>query len=715
MDNYTELTLEELTKLASRREEDAQAELAYRYAMGVGTPKSAAKAAEWGEKAFSRGRTDIAPLLGRVFFNGGDDLAKDTAKAFKYFTEGANQGDAESICTLAIDYYAGKNGVERNCAKVYEYIFKVMMLGTGGEYVQSRARCHLGYMYANGCGVKKDLDEAVSWYLRAASKGYSDAYIGLVECFTELGDLKRALYYGEKACDSENEQVRLKAIELCNGIVRKSARTMAMTPKRLSDEANAIDREIHNVIRELHDRTDKDTSFDAEADRLVKNAETYARIGNYKRVFPAYERVTDEYPHDFRGWYNLARVFTDNFAVYSVFSVDDYGKREQAEYRDNMVYAQRTVDEGYCDAIENIRRMYSEGCVDLSVCEMVNTLYGIYAMDDCAEKAAEYARKYEEKITYLYENKPCVETALTLHLLLNVLNNDNIAKYNARVRQHNASLDQKVAQAVEDYTISLAQRMKIENPKDYETNDEALEDIREDAGIQAQIQEFRQSKKASFEYYDEISTMMHCDVYDSESFGAEKAYEGYKPARECEFNDGFVDFIVAFAEKCGIQMRGYSAFYSPQGREAYEKYISQCAHWDNVRMERFDKYISLREKYMVMNPAEDSIFVELAECIKEYSEYHHAFDKASASNVFKTVFKSKEAKEEVEETASDLENAKAKLLDMTERIKQRAREEIVALNEHYAQMHPECADYVITHTENILDEAVTESIEKLKA
>ena len=47
MDNYTELTLEELTKLASRREEDAQAELAYRYAMGVGTPKSAAKAAEW--------------------------------------------------------------------------------------------------------------------------------------------------------------------------------------------------------------------------------------------------------------------------------------------------------------------------------------------------------------------------------------------------------------------------------------------------------------------------------------------------------------------------------------------------------------------------------------------------------------------------------------------------------------------------------------------
>ena len=37
------------------------------------------------------------------------------------------------------------------------------------------AQHNLGYMYYNGCGVEKDVDEAVKWLNKAATQGHSGA------------------------------------------------------------------------------------------------------------------------------------------------------------------------------------------------------------------------------------------------------------------------------------------------------------------------------------------------------------------------------------------------------------------------------------------------------------------------------------------------------------------------------------------------------------
>ena len=37
------------------------------------------------------------------------------------------------------------------------------------------AQHNLGYMYYNGCGTKRDIDEAVNWLKKAAAQGHSGA------------------------------------------------------------------------------------------------------------------------------------------------------------------------------------------------------------------------------------------------------------------------------------------------------------------------------------------------------------------------------------------------------------------------------------------------------------------------------------------------------------------------------------------------------------
>ena len=91
---------------------------------------------------------------------------------------------------------------------------------------------------------------------------------------------------------------------------------------------------------------------------------------------------------------------------------------------------------------------------------------------------------------------------------------------------------------------------------------------------------------------------MHCDVYDSESFGTEKAYEGYKPARECEYNDGFVDFMLTH----------------------YKNDIADCFPTINLSRDEVEKaYIVCNEGVpagvMLANKAEDGVY----EILLDYS------------------------------------------------------------------------------------------------
>lgn len=714
MENYSNVSTEELIRMASKKDADAQVVLAYRFADDSYKEKNIPAAVEWGEKAFAKGKREVAPLLAKLYFYGDSNL-HDTEKAFNYYSVGASLNDVECLCQLANEFYSGKNGVEQNNQMMYSCIAKALTLCGNDIALQGKVMYFMGNMYFYGFGVKRNIEEAVNYYLKSAALGNSNAYIALTMCYKEKNIPQKVRIYAEKACDCGDDATIEDAINAYNYATEQLSKNINCKTCKLSDVANACDRHIHDTIRKLNEGIAGYKKFDSEADRLIKNAQTFDKIGNYKKVYPTYERVADEYPHDFRGWYNMARVFTNNFAVYSIFSADGYGKLERSEYFENMLYAQRTVEACFENDLLKICDDYKNGCVDISIEELKNTLYTIYHAEDTAEKAAEYARKYEEKITYLYKNKPCNVTALALHVLMNVLNNDNIKKYNAKVKQHNASVDEKVEIKVNDYIIELAQKMKIENPRDYASNAQALQDIETDEDIQAQIAKYRNEQKASMEYYSEIENMAVCDVYDETTFGNDRPYMNYRPQNEYEYDDDFVDFAVAFAEKCSIQMRGYDAFYSPKRKKEYYEYIKSENAYDMLRLDYFNKFLLLKQKYTDMMPHKSRAFDELTEIVSEYIEIYSEYERTNSSGVLKQVFKGKELKEDKEDVKSAFDAVCVRMDGIMNKILANARSDINSLNAEYARICLNGDSNGIAYDESVFDDIIYKKFEKIKS
>lgn len=713
MEDLTNCSLEELLKMAAKKDPDAQATAAARLVLEARGPKDYSLAAEYGEKAIAKGRVDIAPLVARLYFDGAGDLKKDVEKAFKYTQLGADARDIECLLRLATKYYVGANGAARDDAKAFACLYNAVFVSTDDTDLQGEVRYNLANMYYEGRGVAKNVEEAINWYLKALSKHCKLAYAGLAKCYEEKNMPEQVAYYSKNIFNHESDEVRAFAVSAYNRAIEQIAAKNIYKAPKLSDFSHSKDRSIHDAIHALDKKLSEYKRFDAEADRLVKNAETYARIGNYKRVFPAYERVTDEYPHDFRGWYNLARVFTDNFAVYSIFSCEGYGKMEQAEYNENIVYAQRTVESEFEAELCGIRNAYEDGCIDISIAQMQNFLANAYTLDDPQSKIADFVRQYEEKIVYIYNRRPSVVTALSLHLLLNVLENDNIKKYNEKVAQHNASVDEKVAKAVKDYVAQLAQQLKINNPKDYATNAEALEEVNTDPELQQQVAEYKQSVQSSMEYYSKINGGTSVDTYDPESFGYQKPYSSYVPTRSEEFNDEYVDFIIALAQRCSIQMRSYDEFYTAERRKKMAEFDQNQALVDSARLEYFKQYLLLKGKYSAMTPQIEPCFDELAELVAEYEKAYAEYDKARSSNVFMQVFKTKEQKEDREDVFQTYNSLVAKLDDLRVRITARAHEEVNALNAEFIQKYPDLGEDIATYNENIIDQAIRDKFKQI--
>ena len=713
MEDFTNCSLDELLKFAAKKDVDAQAAAVARLLIEARGPKDYVLAAEYGEKAIAKGRVDIAPLVARLYFEGAGELKRDVEKALKYTQMGADARDVECLLRLATEYYVGANGVEKDDAKAFACLYNAVFANTDDTNLQGSVRYALANMYFEGRGVNKNVEEAINWYLKALSKRCTLAYVGLVKCYEEKNMPEQVAYYAKNLFNNGEDNIRELAVSAYNRAIDQIATKVPYKAPKLSEVSNDKDRSIHGVIHALDKKLSEYKDFEAEADRLVKNAQTYARIGNYKRVFPAYERVTDEYPHDFRGWYNLARVFTDNFAVYSIFSCEGYGKMEQAEYNENIVYAQRTVEAEFENELSDIKNKYEDGCIDISIAQMKNFLASAYSHDDPQGKVADFVRQYEEKIVYIYNHKPTVATALTLHLLLNVLENDSIKKYNEKVLQHNASLDEKVTKTVNDYVAQLAQQLKINNPKDYATNAEALEEVNSDPKLQQQVEEYKQKVKAGMEYYSTISGGTSIDTYDPESFGDQKPYSGYIPTKTEEFDDEYVDFIIALAQRCSIQMRSYEEFYTPERRRKIAEFEQSQALVDSARLEYFKQYLFLKGKYSAMTPQVEPLFDELADLTAEYENAYVEYDKARSSNVFMQVFKTKEQKEDREDVFQNYNALLARLDELRVKITARAHEEINSLNAEFISKYPSLGEDIATYNENIIDSSIRDKFKQI--
>ncbi len=87
----------------------------------------------------------------------------------------AKQGHADAQCDLGYRYASG-TGVEKDLEEAACWFHKA------AEQAYPEAQYSLGFRYANGIGVTQDREEAVKWYRRAAEQGHAIAQFNLDVC-----------------------------------------------------------------------------------------------------------------------------------------------------------------------------------------------------------------------------------------------------------------------------------------------------------------------------------------------------------------------------------------------------------------------------------------------------------------------------------------------------------------------------------------------------
>lgn len=67
------------------------------------------------------------------------------------------------------------------------------------------------------------------------------------------------------------------------------------------------------------------TKGEAEKERLLKNAETFMKIGEIDKAKLLYEKIINDYPDDYRGWWGKVMIYSGNFKKNDM-SIEDFIK-----------------------------------------------------------------------------------------------------------------------------------------------------------------------------------------------------------------------------------------------------------------------------------------------------------------------------------------------------------------------------------------------------
>ena len=158
-------------KAAEQGNIDAQFNLARMYSDGEGVAKDSTKAFEWYSKAAELGLSKAQFNLGWMYFRG-DGVTEDAAKAAEWWRKAAEQGHADAQVNLGLMHTSG-GGVAIDPAKAADWYRKA---AEGGN---ATGQFFLGVMYMSGQGVAKDSLKAAEWWRKAAEQGHASAQYNL--------------------------------------------------------------------------------------------------------------------------------------------------------------------------------------------------------------------------------------------------------------------------------------------------------------------------------------------------------------------------------------------------------------------------------------------------------------------------------------------------------------------------------------------------------
>lgn len=174
-----------LSELAQRKHAKAINFLGVCYELGRGVKKDLKRSAQLYRQAAESGLPRAQKNLGNCYrFGKGVEKDQEKAyvcyeKAFKYYKEQAEQGDAAAQLEMGFYYFGGRlrSGTDYAKAKVW--------FEKSAEQGEAEAMNVLGQMFQYGYGVEKDVDRAYDCYLKGAEKGSVYAQRNLAWLFAD--------------------------------------------------------------------------------------------------------------------------------------------------------------------------------------------------------------------------------------------------------------------------------------------------------------------------------------------------------------------------------------------------------------------------------------------------------------------------------------------------------------------------------------------------
>lgn len=165
--------------------------------------KAAAGQAADAEKGQTTDKADIRPKPDQPA------TAKASPKAGK---PAQKPLEAKALYDRAEDYYRGRNGVEKDHARAVSFYRRAAERG------YAAAQSSLGYMYATGQGVEKDRRQGFTWTQKAANQGYAEAQRNLAIMYNKgwgvAKNITMAVTWYRKAAEQGHDKAQYDLAQL---------------------------------------------------------------------------------------------------------------------------------------------------------------------------------------------------------------------------------------------------------------------------------------------------------------------------------------------------------------------------------------------------------------------------------------------------------------------------------------------------------------------
>ncbi len=175
-------------------------QLGYMYETGLGLPQSYVDAMSWYELAATKKVAVALNNIGSLYYRG-KGVSVDKKKAAEYYKQAADLGEPLAKNNLGFYYLYDCDSL---AGKTEQGVALIIAAAEDGDGL---AQHNLWRMYAQGHFVKKDMEKAESWLVKAAAQNRTTAMYDLAK-----------LYYGRNHTDTNARNILLHLARMDNAV-----------------------------------------------------------------------------------------------------------------------------------------------------------------------------------------------------------------------------------------------------------------------------------------------------------------------------------------------------------------------------------------------------------------------------------------------------------------------------------------------------------------